>query len=431
MNSHVEFTGNNSFNNCTQTYNNDDPNHHLLAESILTVLQNTIDFFNYTTFLENYSEKSGGVLYASQSKIKVFGNISIKNNSASKSGGGAFLYLSSFVCRGNCTFSGNTTCKTGGGVHAVATSISIGYSVINEYKSSLILANNRAENGGGLYLEANSKLTGTESRSSPYEIGFIQNTAESDGGAVFVNDKTYLDVCASNSYSEYKTETECFFQALYNDINIKKTGCKHWVNFMNNTAMRGSVLYGGLLDRCTVSPMADIYNKSIYTTKLSQSINGVTYFLSEGGLSSQNTTDEIASDAVRICFCQNTTYDCSFRRPNIDVRKGEKFTLSVVAVDQINHTVKTSIHSYLPDGSLGEGPQLKQASQKCTDLVFNISSQNSSVELILYTDPSPCRMLSLSFLGIKINFTECKCLIGFRQTVTNVNVNAIQHYNHI
>ena len=134
MNSHVEFTGNNSFNNCTQTYNNDDPNHHLLAESILTVLQNTIDFFNYTTFLENYSEKSGGALYASQSKIKVFGNISIKNNSASKSGGGAFLYLSSFVCRGNCTFSGNTACKTGGGVHAVATSISIGYSVINEYK---------------------------------------------------------------------------------------------------------------------------------------------------------------------------------------------------------------------------------------------------------------------------------------------------------
>ncbi len=144
------------------------------------MLQSTVDFFNYTTFLENYSEKSGGALYVSQSKIKVLGNISIKNNSASTSGGGAFLYLSSFFCRGNCTFSGNIACKTGGGVHAAATSISIGYSVINEYKISLILANNRAENGGGLYLEANSKLTGTESRYSRYEIGFIQNTAESD-----------------------------------------------------------------------------------------------------------------------------------------------------------------------------------------------------------------------------------------------------------
>ena len=98
--------------------------------------------------------------------------------------------------------------------------------------------------------------------------------------------------------------------------------------------------------------MADIYNKSIYKTTFSQSIDGLTYFLSEGRL---NGTNEIASDAVRICFCYDSIHNCSFRQPNINARKNEKFILTVVAVDQVNHTVDASIHSYSPDGSLGEG----------------------------------------------------------------------------
>ncbi len=150
--------------------------------------------------------------------------------------------------------------------------------------------------------------------------------------------------------------------------------------------------------------------QGIYTTTLSQSINGLAYFLSEGGLSSQNATDEIGSDAVRICFCYNITYDWSFRQPHINVRKSENFTPSVVAVDQVNHTVKTSIHSYLLDSRLGEGKLLQQVWEKCTDLVFNVSSHNSSVELILYTDPSPCRMLGLSFLSINIKFYQVQML---------------------
>ena len=217
--------------------------------------------------------------------------------------------------------------------------MSVKLEVIWYYQTSLILSNNRAEKGGGLYLESNSKLTGTESKYSHYEISIIQNTAETDGGAIFVDDKTYLDICESTSYSEYKTDTECFFRAPYNDVSIKELGKKHWINFTNNTARRGSVLYGGLLDRCTVNPMAVIYNESIYTTTPPQSIDGLTYFQSEGQLASQTATNEIASDAVRICFCHNATYDCSFKQPHINVSKSENFTLTVVAVDQANHTV--------------------------------------------------------------------------------------------
>ncbi len=59
---------------------------------------------------------------------------------------------------------------------------------------------------------------------------------------------------------------------------------------------------------------------------------------------------------------------------------------------------------------------MQSLSKQCTDLRFTIFSQNSSVELVLYIDPSPCRKLGLSFLSVKINFEDCKCSIGFRQT---------------
>ena len=412
MTSHVEFTGCKMLNNSMERYNESQ----LQAEGTLTVIQSTVVFNGNAEFLENYSQKSGGALYASQSKITILGNISVMNNFAN-SGGGAFFYLTTFVCRGNCTFSGNRAYKRGGGIHAIGTLISVSYSGKKDYQTSLILTGNQANKGGGLYLEANSKLTGSESGYSRYEIGFIQNIADSDGGAIFIEDETYLDTCRSKSYWEYKTETECFLQALYNDVKNKPIEQKHSINFMNNTAMRGSVLYGGLLDRCTVSPMADIYNNSIYTTTTSHTVDGFTYFLKEGGLSLQNVTDEIASDAVRICFCYNTTYNCSSKQPNITVQKSKEFILTVVAVDQVNRTLDAYIRSILAEGSsLGEGQQLQHVSKQCTNLMFNISSLNSSVQLNLYADQSPCRTLGLSFLSVKINFTECNCSIGFRQT---------------
>ena len=417
MSSHVEFTGYNLLSNSTQKYYDTYNESHLRAGGTLTVIRSTVVFHGNTRFLENSSEKSGGAIYASQSKVTIVGNISITNNLAHKNGGGAFLYLTNFICRGNCTFSENTAYERGGAIYAVGTLISVSYSDENDYEVSLMLIGNEAEKGGGLYFEANSKLTGTASGYSGYDIGFIQNRAKKDGGAIYVEDTTYLGICKSKSYLKYKIETECFFQALYNDISIKRNGKKYQIKFINNTAGRGSMLYGGLLDRCTVNPMAGIYNSDLYTTTANETIDGLTYFLEEVRPNLENITNKIASDAVRICFCHNASYDCSFTQPNITTQKSKEFTLTVVVVDQVNCTIGGYICSSLPEGSsLGEGQQLQNVSKQCTNLTFNISSPHSSEELILYTDPSPCRRSGLSFLSIKVNFTECKCSIGFRQT---------------
>ena len=57
--------------------------------------------------------------------------------------------------------------------------------------------------------------------------------------------------------------------------------------------------------------------------------------------------------------------------------KGESFTVPVVAVDQVNHTVmNVSIRSYLKysESGFGEGQVLQTTKENCTDLIFSIQS---------------------------------------------------------
>ena len=93
--------------------------------------------------------------------------------------------------------------------------------------------------------------------------------------------------------------------------------------------------------------------------------------------------------------------------------------MSLVAVDQVNHTVpNATIRSYLSSsqGGLGEN-QLNQSTGKgCTNLTFNIFSSQPSEQLILYAD-GPCKDILSSKHRLDINFTACDCLIGFQPKV--------------
>ena len=66
-------------------------------------------------------------------------------------------------------------------------------------------------------------------------------------------------------------------------------------------------------------------------------IEGVAYLKSISNID----TDSIRSSPVRVCFCgPNNRQDCSYEPPTIKVKKGESFNVSLVAVDQVNHTGK-------------------------------------------------------------------------------------------
>ena len=121
--------------------------------------------------------------------------------------------------------------------------------------SMLNFMNSKAEKGGGHYLEMDAKLCVLKSRTLEQHkiLAFTANLAEY-GGAVYVSDD---GMCALS------TNKECFFQtlALYHsmpiDLDTNDHRCQN-IYFFNNTAkISGHSLYGGLLDRCRVSPLAE------------------------------------------------------------------------------------------------------------------------------------------------------------------------------
>ena len=339
------------------------------AHGTFSSSQSKIDFYGITTFCENYSSKSGGAIHISESLMYVYGSLLIVNNAANYSGGGTFFHLADVLCHGHCDFSHNKANNKGGGIIAISTIITLKYTYkwkpSEHERISLTVNDNQVEFGGDVYFEVGSKLYGIENSDYHYSIEFVRNSATHDEGAVFIQDKTYSDVCDSTS-TLYQAQTGCFFQTLYSSrYDVENI---HHLVFVNNTASKGSVLYGGLLDRCTVILSDTLHNKGIQNTHTDNS-DALAHFLSESGT---NSTNEIASDAVRVCFCDGMTSNSSlmYEPPPIHVKK-ELFNVTIVAVDQINHPVSATIHGSLPRESIfGEGQHLQNTTEVCTNLMF-------------------------------------------------------------
>ena len=114
-----------------------------------------------------------------------------------------------------------------------------------------------------------------------------------------------------------------------------------------------------------------------------------------------------------MCFCKEGQPDCSYKLPSIQVTKGEIFSLQVVAVDQVNHTLDAKIIAST-NGYLGEGQQFYMAYKNCTKLQFNLYSFRSSETLRLYANGS-CSDSEVSQTTVVIKFTPCVCPTGFER----------------
>ena len=88
----------------------------------------------------------------------------------------------------------------------------------------------------------------------------------------------------------------------------------------------------------------------------------------------------------------------------IEVKKGETFTQSVVAVDHVgqpvNAIIRTSLH--FTESGLAEGQLARKIPAKCTNLIFNIVSPHYFEILTLYASGGPCKDADLSRVTIQI-----------------------------
>ena len=320
------------------------------------------------------------------------GRITIRNNKALESnGGGISLRQSTLEINGPSYVSDNQAMR-GGGVHVSSSSITVLGGVLH-------ISNNTAKFGGGIYLETNPELyIRKQNQEVADDLLVFSGNIANYGGAIYVDDKTSSDACS--------LPTECFLQSLsyyagtFKDVNLKN------IAFSKNTALeKGPDLFGGLLDRCVASPFSEIY--------LSQSTEykGIDYIRNITNI----TFGTIASLPLRVCFCNSDgIQDCNYQPPPITVRKGEPFTVSLVAIDQISNSVSANIISSLAshEGGLGEGQQTQRVGENCTELHFNIFSPHNSETITFHAD-GPCGSSPYSIQQLSIQFLNCTCPVGF------------------
>ena len=345
-----------------------------------------------TSYMINNHGTYGGAILAIESTISIYGNTVITNNTARADGGGLSLRQSSLEIKRvqlNCYISHNNATR-GGGIYAIGSTV-----IVNQPGILHLVDNGATDHGGGFYLTGYSKvnlLKITNDNQMYSGLTFTGNHATL-GGAVYINDYSNSGACTTNN-------TDCFIQSL---SLFGLTGNVLNIYFSENTAIEdGSNIYGGLLNRCTqsqVAPTIDI----LYS--------GVTYIESISNI----TQDSIASLPMHVCFCNDEGQpDCNYQPPTIEVKKGERFTVSLVAVDQVKHPVKATINSFLSsfEGGFDEGQQLQGVRRSCTDLAFNVVSPESHETLNLFPE-GPCGNAELTVRYVNITFTDCTCPIGF------------------
>ena len=400
LNNNLTFSGYTRFENCAEQLNKTAGA--LEEGGAITSFQSTV-IFTGVSRLSNNQARHGGAILAIESKIMMYGEPTIANNTATvSSGGGISLQKSDLEVRGNCIISGNNAVR-GGGIHVTSSTVDV------HEQGSLQFINNRANNGGGLYLEANAKLYIKRELMYVQYIHLLFRANHANyGGAIYVADNTNAGACSPDN--------ECFIQtlALHDQNHI---GNDELINILfsgNIASEQGANIFGGLLDRCIPSPFAEVYRQYIPPSHYS----GVSYL---GDIANITELDTISSLPVRVCFCKSESEpDCSYQPPTIKVKKGEAFTMPLVAVDQVNHSVDANIISSLSsqDGGFSEGQQTQSVGKNCSNVTFNVFSPHNSEIINLFAD-GPCGSSKLSTRHLDIQFTKCTCPIGFESFTTD------------
>ena len=361
--------------------------------------------------LSNNTANNGGGILATTSSIVCSNNCSLStsSNTAINTGGGIYLYQSELSIYGNVNLNDNLAMKHGGALYAISAFIKLMLTTGRAVKRPQITftSNFAIAYGGGIYFETGSKIYILRYYSD--SVVFMNNIADY-GGAMYIADDTNIGACLDFSNQSQSisvaTQSECFFQ-LSSVVNTRGLPLiESAFRFDKNIGKySGDDLFGGLLDRCTIT----YFDRII---KYSSMFGFADYIL--------NST---SSKPVRLCLCDSIgRIDCDLKPTPISAKKDEKFILKIAAVDHVNHTVNTTIYGSVTDNQarLGEEQRIQSVESGCSDLVYSIVSPKEMTELEIYAK-GPCKNLGISALTIPIRFILCSCPLGFEQQKATKN----------
>ena len=422
QNSFVHVNGNSSLTNSMQLSRATNSINRLFEGGALTAFQSKIVLSGICVIQDNRAIK-GGAINAIQSEVEIHGLITLTDNKAMEAGGGIRLYHSELMCKDNSTLilQKNTGNDKGGGIMAVSSIIKVNVEASNEML--LVFDNNFSNKGGGLYFEMSSSLLilKFDANTTHSEIVIFYNNSASYGGAIYVSDD---GMCSLTNVDECPFQALAMYGPIHVDDDTADTRCKNVLSFSDNMAsVSGEDLFGGLLDRCTVSMFAEpnINNVNMDFSSSNGTVitKGYEYLTSISNILETN----IDSDPIRVCFCREGygQPDCDYQPQPIVIKKGQQrnISLSLSVVDQISKPLKEAIIvSHFESGNYVCQNNIQNSDGKCTKVDFAVESDNVTEELIISVGEGPCENTEKSQARITLHYECDDCPIGFERDKT-------------
>ena len=131
-------------------------------------------------------------------------------------------------------------------------------------------------------------------------------------------------------------------------------------------------------------------------------------------------------DQNSLVFCSDNVLSPNNSYTNVPKKKGEMFTISVVAVDQtgtpINTTIISSFSSESGKGHIKDSKVVQQVEDQCTEVEYNVYSLDNSakIHINLYTD-TPCGN-RVSTRTLNVNFLPVHALLDFTHLCLKMSV---------
>ena len=331
---------------------------------------------NNTKFTKNTVTNCGGALFIQSYNNLTLCAVIFWANEAAKEGGAIFVN-DGWSLVGHCTFTENKA-HIGAAIYSQRSHIVV---------RNIYVQSNLAQNGGGGIGLLNSQLQLFDANH------FTNNHVMSGkGGAIYVEDKK--EDCSINL---------CLL--LWNNESR--------LYFSNNSAQVGSIIYGGMIDRCY-----RIYSEILQFETIKWSD------LNESG------TRPIASDAVRFCYFDDSIPNCNLRMINRTLYAGQTFSVHVGCLDQVQHAEQCVVRSEYAETAtfeLGEGENARTINGSDT-LKFHAYSQWFESGTLVITGAILCEDNALLIhinikncpLGFEKKDGRCQCDNRLKDKITNI-----------
>ena len=316
-------------------------------------------------FVNNTAESGGGAIYAKDSVVELDGKNLIVANATGRQGAAIHASSTTSILQGSSSFMSNYA-NYGGGIYSESSNL-----IMVHHNSSYL--NNTALRGGAQHFDVNSNF----SLHQTAHVHFQGNNAAEFGGAIYVED--------------VPSRSECFFHIQNNQwLDLDTTPL---VFEKNAAGMRGSVLYGGLLNKChfRYNSALQLFNTSIVKG------NG-------------DKGHSISSDPTQLCFCNKSKLNCTEATQSKSIYPGQQVEVSVVAIDQSSLTIPALIHTAVRSGDnlIMSETISYETGENCTSRNYSVTPNNLFNQLELY--PSN-RSGDTKHLIVNITFERCP--IGF------------------